>query len=272
MDTAGDDRPRLYLRVASGEGQAISLDEWMSFITDELTGQKAAIRQLIRQSADLKEELAALRSSITGSRLSAQGLRGASADLRQRMDDLDRRLNKILALVEESLGGGQTEQAIQHHDFADEYTALVEQKITGLALDILPEGTRSTPREKAVFVAAVCADLFQAPEVLEQQLIGRLPDAAPEETVQRMRDICAEARDLRAKVAHGRPQRWEFGCRIAAPVDDHWQELWTGAAHDGVIDFVVTPAYFVDSNVLLRKQKVFTVEAGPVPDTGPAGP
>jgi hypothetical protein len=178
------------------------------------------------------------------------------------MDDLDRRLNNILALVENHFGAGQTEQGMRHHDYAEEYAALVEQKIVGLALDILPGGIHAAPKEKAEFVALVCAGLFGEPEIPEQELICRLPEAAPASAVQRMRDICAEARALRAKVARGRSQRWEFSCQLDVPVNEEWQELWTGATQGGVIEFVVAPAYFVDSNVLLQKQKVFTCDAG----------
>lgn len=269
MDTAGDDGLRLQLRVANNDGPAIPLEEWMSFITAELTRQQAVMQQLSIQLAELSHEVPVLRSALTESRLSAQTLRSASVELRQRMDDLDRRLNKVLALIEENFGGGQTEQAMQHHDYVDEYVALVEQKVVGLALEILPDGTQATAREKAEFVAEVCAGLFGAPQVIDEQLIGLLPVAAAEEAIQRMREICACARALRAKVTQGRPQRWEFGYE-PAPVDSQWQEPWTGAARDGVVEFVVTPAYFVDTNTLLHKQKVFTSEAGSAPDADPA--
>lgn len=275
MDTAGDDGLRLHLCVADDAGPAVPLDEWMSRIAAELAQQKAAISQLIRQTESIGGELSALRSTLAENRLTAQSLRGTSADMRQRMDDLDRRLNKVLALIQDHVGGGQSELAMQHHDYVDEYVALVEQKITGLALDILPDGVRAAPRDKAAFVAAACADLLGTPEVLERQLIGRLPPGTQEETIRRTRDICAGARALRAKVAQGRPQRWEFGCDIASPIDTRWQEPWTGAALDGVIEFVVAPAYVVDENTLLCKQKVFTAgigagEAGSAPTEDPA--
>jgi hypothetical protein len=266
MGAAGDDRPRWHLRVADEAGLGTSLDEWMSSVTAELTRQRTDIDQLGRQSADISEQISALMSSVNESRLSANGLRGDSADLKQRMDDLDRRLNKLLALFEKHFGGGQTEQGMQHHDYAAEYLALVEQKIVGLALDILPGGTQATPREKAEFVAAVCRGLFRTPEVQEQQLIDLVPETAPAQAIRRVREICAEARDLRAKVANGRPQRWEFDCEVGAPIREDWQEPWPGATPGGTIEFVVVPAYFVDSSMPLRKQKVFTSE------TGPAGP
>ncbi len=258
MDEAGADHPRLHLRIVDDAGAVTSLGEWMSFVTAELTRQGTAIRQLGTQSADMSRELSALTLSLAESRLAARGFRSACADLRQRLDDLDRRLNNMLALFEENFGGGQTEQGMRHHDYAAEYAILVEQKIIGLALDILPGRTQATAREKAEFVAAVCFDLFGVPEVPEQQLVARLPESAPAQAIQRMRDICAEARALRAKAAQGRPQRWEFGCEVDVPVDEEWQELWTGADHGGVVDFVVAPAYVVDSDTLLRKQKVFT--------------
>jgi hypothetical protein len=273
MNTAGDDRPRLRLCVADGAGTTTSLEEWMSFVTDELARQRAVIKELSNQSAEISRALLALKSSLAESRQFARALGGDSADQRQRMADLDRRLNNILALIERNFSGGQTEQAMQHHDYATEYVVLVEQKIIGLALDILPGGADATPREKAEFVAAVCADLFGALEVTEQQLLGRLPEAAPARAIERMREICAEARALRAKVAHGRPQRWEFSCETDVPINEDWQELWTGAPLGGVIEFVVAPAYFVDSDTLLMKQKVFTIAAGSANGAAdPAGP
>jgi hypothetical protein len=271
MGTAGDDRLRLHLRVADNAGPGTSLEEWMSSVAAELTRQRTDIDQLGRQSAEIREEISALKSSSSESRLFAKSLRGDSADLKQRMDDLDRRLNKLLALFEKHFGGGQTEQGIQHHDYAAEYLALVEQKIVGLAHDVLRGGIQATPREKAEFVATVCAGLFGTPEVPEQRLIRLLPEAAPAQAIQRMGEICAEARGLRAKVANGRPQHWEFECEVGVPVREDWQEPWAGTTPGGMVEFVVVPAYFVDSSVLLQKQKVFTSEPGPAPrDAGPA--
>jgi hypothetical protein len=258
----GDDDQRLQLRVVNEAGSVTGLDEWMSFVGAELRRQGIMITQLGRQSAEISQELSALNSSLAESRLMAQGMRGDAADLRQRLDDLDRRLNNILALFETRLGGGQTEQGMQHHDYAQQYIALVEQKIMSLALDTVPGGAHATPREKAEFVALMCADLFGAAEIAEQQLIGRLPESAAASVLHRIRDICAEARTLRAKIAQGRPQRWEFNCELGVPVNAEWQEPWTGAAYDGMVEFVVAPAYVVDSGTLLMKQRVFTGAAG----------
>jgi hypothetical protein len=270
MDTA-DDEPRQWrLCVADDNAQTMSIEEWMSAVWAALAQQRSAVEQLARKSQDTSEELAALGSSLADGRRSAQAFRDTAAELRQRMDDLDRRLNKILAIVEEKIGGGQTEQGMQHHDYVGEYVTLVEQKITGLALEVLPDGAGATPREKAVFVAKVCAALFQGPVILEQQLIDSLSPAVSEEAVQRVREICADAADLRTKVTRGRPQHWDFVCSPGVPVDAKRQEPWTGADREGLIEFVVAPAYRVDSDTMLCKQKVFTRAAGPALDPAPA--
>jgi chromosome segregation ATPase len=205
MSTADDEPWRLRLCVEDDAGRTMPLERWLISIQTELDRLKATIEQLSIQSRNIVQELSALGSGLAESHRSAQGFRGAAADLHQRMDELDRRLNNILAKVEENLGGGQTEQAMRHHDYVDEYVALVEQKITGLAREIVPDSHPDAAREKARFVAEVCTRLFKEPEVLEQQLIDDLSaqTAAPDGAVQRMRDICTGARALRAKIAHG---------------------------------------------------------------------
>ena len=121
----------------------------------------------------------------------------------------------------------------------------------------------ASPRDRAQFVAAVCRGLFGDAEIDERRLLRMLPEDASQDACLRMHGICEQARSLRAKVAHGRPQRWEFGDVPGAPVDAERQELWPGSDPGGVVEFVVVPAYMVDTDTLLRRQRVFTVAVRP---------
>ena len=258
MSMAGGGRQPLRVLIESGMGSVIPLADWMSWVDAELRNQSTAIDRLRRQSAQTSEELAALKSAFY-EQLSANSAQRDEADLRERMDNLDQRLNDILALFEKHFGGGQTEKGMLHHDYAAEYIALVEQRILALALEILPDSPHATPRDKAIFIAAVCFDLFGTPEVRERQLLDRLPKGISPAVIQRAQKVCADARLLREKAADGRPQCWEFGYTAGARIDDDRQEPWPGSCDGGVVEFVVAPAYVVDSDTLLRKQWVFMI-------------
>jgi hypothetical protein len=180
------------------------------------------------------------------------------------MDYLDQRLNKVLALFDDKLGGGQTEEGMLHHSYAKEYLSLVEQQIGSLAVDVFSFFPGCSPRDKAWFISAVCRALFGSPEVRGQEVMAALPGAVPPSVAQHVGDICAEAQALREKVAQGRSQVWDFDHTPGGEVDPDRQTLWVGSVADGVVDFVVAPAYVVDSDKLLEKQRVFTV---PRPDS-----
>lgn len=262
MSRADGGRRPLRVLIDSGMGSVVSLEDWMSWVAAELGNQSTLIDQLRRQSAEISRELSALKSEFYEEQLSARSLPRDSADLRQRVDDLDRRLNDVLALFEKHFGGGQTEQGMLHHDYAAEYMELVEQRILALTLEILSDGPHASPRDKAEFVAAVCFDLFGTSEVREQHLLERLPERVSPSVIRRAQKICADARSLREKVADGRPQHWEFGYKAGVRIDEERQEPWPGSYDGGVVEFVVVPAYVVDSDTLLKKQRVFMIGEG----------
>jgi hypothetical protein len=257
MNVAGGGRQPLHVLIESGMGSFISLEDWISWVDAELRNQSTAIDELRRQSADIGREFAALKSEFY-EQLSTYS-EPRDPDLRQRMDNLDQRLNDILALFEKHFGGGQTEKGMLHHDYAMEYIALVEQRILALVLEILSGSPHAAPRDKAKFIAVVCYDLFGTPEVREQPLLDRLPEGTSPPVIERARKICADVRLLREKVADGRSQRWEFGYTAGARIDEERQEAWPGSCDGGVVEFVVAPAYIVDSDTLLWKQRVFMI-------------
>lgn len=237
-------------------GKFTQLEEWMSWAEELITAQAAAIDELRRQSSEIYRELTVVKSELHETRALAEKPPPGSDDLQHRMNHLDQRLNKILALFDDKLGGGQSEQGMLHHSYVKEYVSLVEQQILSLTVGIF----RSiSPRDKARFVAFVCDALFGSSEVHEQELMDALPRGASRSAIQSAREICANARTLRDKVARGRPQRWDFDYTAQAEIDPDWQEPWAGSVDDGVVDFVVAPAYVVDSDTLLAKQWVFIV-------------
>jgi hypothetical protein len=249
--TSGDE-PRSRLFVRAGDA-VLSLEEWIAWVSAQIGRLTAEVDRLTSQATEIHREL----SGFVVDFRKVRNLPREGADLRRCIDELDQRLNNVLDLVEQQISGhGPTEQAMLHHDYAAEYLALVEQKILALALDVLDERI-ATPLEKAEFVAFMCLQLFGEPEVREDRMLGHLrPDRAGT-LAGRIQDICAQARELREKAARGRPQRWDFTCVRGAPPDAERQEPWPGSAEEGVVDFVVAPAYVVDSDTLLKKQRVY---------------
>jgi len=258
VSLAGEDGPRTRLLVDGGNGTVVLLEEWMSRVATDFRGLAADVDELRRQSAEIRQELSTIITAFNDERHWVRSLPRESADFRQRLEELDQRLNNVLDLFEKHFGGsGQTEQAMLHHEYAAEYLALVEQKILALALDVLADGP-ALPRDKAALVAAVCLDLFGYPEIQEQRLMDRLQHNRSVNVTRRIEEICSDARLLRQKASLGRQQRWDFGYTRGLPVDEERQEMWPGSVDGGLVDFVVAPAYLVDSDTLLKKQRVFT--------------
>jgi len=255
--------------LAESNGQYIPIDNWLSWAEDQIARHSAEIDHLKRQSAEVNAQLAIVRSELQATVALAKGP-AETAELKHRMRELDQRLNKILALVNDRLGGGQNEQGMLHHSHAQEYVSLVEQHVMSLMRQVL-QGEDATPMEKAGFVALVCAALFDSPQVRQEDLIRNLGPNAPASTVDHARDICTRARALRGKVADGRRQRWRFDFTYGVGLDAAWQEPWAGSFPDGLVDFVVCPAYVVDSDTLLVKQRVFTIMPHPDKAMSPQG-
>jgi hypothetical protein len=264
MSQPGGGRLRVRLVVDSDRTGVFSFEEWMSKVARAIDQLADEVRELHEQAADIRSELAALKTMNDTGEQRLRSILHGSDDLQGRMNDLDQRLDSVLAQLNNQFGASsQTEQGMRHHEYAAEFTSLVEQKAVAIARDIC-----ATVLEKAQFVAAVCIDLFGAGEVREQDLMSRLPGEVPVRTIRRVQEICADARSLRAKASESRAQRWDFRCDRGVPVDDSWQQVWAGSDLDGVVDFVVAPAYVVDANVLLTKQLVFTTKA-PAEPPGP---
>ena len=260
--SAASRQPRIHL-VIEDAGELKPLEDWIAWVQARIQAQSEAIDLIGRQVADAVSELAAVKSQLAETWAAPAPSSGAD-ELKRQMDDLDRRLNKILALLDTKMGGGQSEQGMAHHAYAGEYVTLVEQRVHALAVGVFRAFSGVTPQDKAQFVAYVCYALFATEEVREQELIELLPIEVPDSVIGQARDICAQARALRDKAAESRNQRWGFDFTPEAAIDDEWQRPWVGSVDDGVAAFVVAPAYLVDSDTLLAKQWVFTVPAAAV--------
>lgn len=263
LSVVSGDGPRFRPAADGGRAVLVALEQWMSQVTAEFESLTAEVDQLRRKSSELDHHLSALTRAFNEERRWVRSLPREAADFRQRVAELDERLNNVLAMFDTHVGGdGPGEQGMLHYDYSTEFMALVEQQILGLALDALAD-RQAAPRDKAEFVAIVCSELFGHPDVEEQRLIERLKQDYPLLKARRAQDICAVARELREKAAKGRPQRWDFNYVRGAPIDQERQEMWPGSAAKGVVDFIVSPAYVVDSDTLLKKQRVFTA----IPDS-----
>jgi hypothetical protein len=258
---------RLLFEIA---GQPFDLQTWLPWVTGEIQRHAAVLEERDRrlderdrQLAAVSQEVSALRSELQQVRALAKTKAEGPVGLRDQMADMDRRLNKILALVNDKLGGGQTEEAMMHHTYAKEYVSFVEQKIGLLTVNFF-RAFAVSPQEKAQFVATLCEYLFAHQDVHEDELVGALQRDVDDlqlrrALVQQARDLCAQARALRGKAAVGRRQRWEFSFTPGDALNAEWQEPWRGSDHEGVAAFVVAPAYMVDDRTPLAKQWVFIV-------------
>lgn len=251
-------------------GQRFDFQTWLPWATAEIQRHTALLDERDRRLAErdqrlaaVSQEVSALRSELQQVRAQAKASAEGPAGLRDQMADIDRRLNKILALVNDKLGGGQTEEGMLHHTYAKEYVSFVEQKL-GLLTAHFFRVFPGSPQDKAQFVATLCEYLFAHPEVHEDELVdglqGDVDDPQVQQAlIQQARDLCAQARALRGKAAVGRRQHWEFGCTPGNALNADWQEPWRGSDHEGVVAFVVAPAYIVDDRTPLTKQWVFVV-------------
>ena len=265
MSKSGQGGLRIQLVVDSPGNAPFTFERWMADITLAIQELNGAVAELRRQAGEVRSEIAALRAMNDDTKQQMLSLLRGSDDLQVRMNGLDERLDSVLAMVNSRFDvDSQTEQGMLHHEYAKQYLSLVEQKAVAIARDIY-----TTPFDKAGFIAALCRDLFETTEVREQDLMHRLPYGVPSQTVHRAREICADARSLRDKIAGSRDQRWDFSFARGAEVDATWQEIWPGSELDGVIDFVVAPAYVVDHGARLTKQRVFTAQPAAEP-TGAA--
>ena len=207
----------------------------------------------------LEEWISQVQARLDEQAATIDGLGGQISELRQQASDLDRRLTKILALIDDQMGGGQSEEGMLHHTYAREYESLVEQQILALAVAVFRAFPDASPAERAEFVAFTCSALFGAQEVARSKFIDALSPELPEAVFVLARQICERARELRSKVAQGRPQRWSFDFIPGALLDSETQVPWAGSAEGGCVAFVVAPAYVVESGALLAKQRVFTI-------------
>jgi hypothetical protein len=251
--------------IIESTGTLTTLEDWMYWVEQEIRTHTAALNELgqrtERQSAQLRAELTAAQAELQETRALAQQPQPGAAALVHRIEDIDHRLNKVLALFTERLGGGQTEEGMLHHAHASEFVSLIEQGILALTRDYFQAVSGGSARNKAEFASHVCQALFADPEVQEHRLVDGLCQDGAAAAAPRARQLCADARTLRGNAAKGRPQRWEFRCTEGAPLNPDKQLAWTGSDEDGVVAFVVAPAYVVDADTVLEKQRVFTVPA-----------
>jgi hypothetical protein len=197
--------------------------------------------------------------------------------LTAQMSVLSRRFGEILetldslsaAVAARSTGASdrQTQEGIAHHSYVQEYQVIRDSSVRGLLQHTRTrDGRELDGRERARFVAELCAELFGPTHVSANQILNRLAahyDVADAE--RRIPSLCEDVRTLRDKVARGRPHRWDFTCNAGALVNPDWQEEWPHAQQGDVIEFVVAPAYVIDDGAVLVSQLVFTTRAEPGP-------
>jgi len=232
------------------DGVPVALSAW-------LTGIQQQLQSLLAADPGLRAELAGLRARDV--------VPPAVEELQRRIQAVDHRLNDLLDRIDGAdTAGRRTAQDMAHYEHANEFRTLVGQKVLMLVRSFRPHSLRPLARRKAELVAAVCRELFDTDPPDPRRLAARLDDMEqlPEGSEQRIAELCAAATALRAKAGTGQRQHWRFDARRGAPPDAATQDLWVGSADDGVIDFVVVPAYVAGGAEPRQhtQQQVFTVE------------
>lgn len=239
------------------------------------TSMVQSVDRLRRQLETIHAEVGHLRRELAyrsgdGQRLAE--VAGRQSDLHERVAELDtrlsgfdERLSNVLAQVDAATGvRGQSAADMAHHDRVKDYRAFLEQDLGNLLVEVGRSGAGLGPRERAVLAARVCQWLFQDPEIDDARVAEEVRSSirAPltDQLAQRAAQVCDRARDLRRSIPPGRAHRWEFAyVPDTRPIEGR-QEPCVGSAENGVVRFVVSPAYVVDGDLWLSPQSVFVTE------------
>jgi hypothetical protein len=270
VDQPPTGRVSIRISVDLGDGHttrdAVPLARWIEDVAVTLHRLSSEVSELKAANSRLADDFDRLASQAGLSESEIRSvLEPVFSGLDRRIANVDGRLDDLLAQRDnqqrddQQSGDKRSEDDMAHYDYATKFQALVEQSVIGLVRDT---GQQQRPRfhRKAEQVADVCRSLFgeAPPDPKRIQAILEPGAHLRPQIPARIADTCAAAVALRTKITRGRSQRWVFDAQPNVPVDPGRQEVWTGCPPEGLVLFVVVPAYVVDVDTWLSKQIVFT--------------
>ena len=185
--------------------------------------------------------------------------RQAIRELAARVGVLERQLVTAAPALVQASARRSDLQAV-HQVAARRYRQFLDQELMGAVSDIWKltdqAGGSEPSRRRAEIARDMAFCLFGLPVVAEEtacHLIG-IPDGAGPAIIGQ---LAAVASQLRADASSPAASSWHFAFAADAPLDGRYQEPWRECNPDAPVRWVVTPAYVVDGQAVVR-QRVFT--------------
>ncbi|MFD3522207.1 hypothetical protein [Streptomyces sp. NPDC058653] len=184
-------------------------------------------------------------------------------ELRGRLDRLERQLGAVLAAQTASRDDLAGAKHSDHQSLARQTRTLIEQKFLNFArryADKCGSAANRPERERVPFLISLLCREFFAEQLQSARRIQRnlhLPEADGhiESALTALRGHCS---DLTANIHRaGLNHTWDFSGSAGVIVTSTKQEAWPSCDANGLVRFVISPAYIVNNRVYCR-QYVYT--------------
>jgi hypothetical protein len=215
------------------------------------------VRLIPRRYLNPKRWLKAAARVIPGA--AGRRNRWAIQELAGRVSVLEKRLAAATPAIAQASARRSDLQAA-HQVAARRYRQFLDQELMSAVSDIwkltdLERGTEQS-RRRAEIARDISFCLFALPVVAEEtaRRLLRIPEGARSAIIA---NLAAVASQLRADASSLTASPWHFAFMADAHVDSHYQESWRECDPDAPVRWVVTPAYVVDGQAIIR-QRVYT--------------
>ncbi|MFF5538547.1 hypothetical protein ACFY71_39885 [Streptomyces cinerochromogenes] len=185
-------------------------------------------------------------------------LQQAYTQMEGRLQDVERRLDALLAARAEARGDVPSNAHSTHHVIAREYDALVEQKVQGLARAAASSVAAAPPgaaTRMLWLMGRICSVLFGQDEPEGKAVLAAVGKSRLDPLASQASRLSSCALDLRQRSAQtGLPAHWDFELMPGEPLDEEWQEAWPSCDTTLPGQFVIAPAYLVAEQVFSRQR------------------
>ncbi|MDV7218703.1 hypothetical protein [Streptomyces prunicolor] len=192
------------------------------------------------------------------------------SQLRNELRAQDARLNNLLQLhnqLREELSGAAEGR---HHTLAADFKDLMQQEVlrTCITVEACCPSTHEidTQRRRVTLVRRLCRLLFGALPAMNSEVRAlfrsTVASAGPEaekHVASLAEPLCAKVNALRAAIAEtGTAFRWDFEVPPGSVYSPEKYQLWQTASAQGLVKYVVIPAYVVPGRPPYVQATVFT--------------
>ncbi len=233
--------------------------------------EEAEMDKILRSLGDLftlqTRRIRRVEEALRKSQEEIGKLSGQVAELERTRGQHGRKIDHLLAESSLRRSDVTTERDNRHYEVAMHYQDFRDQKIRVAAAQVLAsgDGRPLDHRRLANVTAQLCRALFGTNEPDSGEVLRALGRSNPADQV--VTTLLATATELRRESAQadGAPF-WDFEATPGGLVGADFQETWLDAPPDGLLQFVVTPAYRARDR-LYCKQQVWTETRNPSPYT-----